>query len=282
MTQALIQNPTNEFEGVYDLTIEQYHSGPGVSRSALMEFKKSPLHYWDKFINPDKPVREKPEIINVKDSLDFGNAAHTFILENREFDRRYCVMPEIDRRTTEGKKIYAEVCKNLNGRELISDSAFSALYNMRKSITRDPFADGLITDALYEHSLYWTDKDTGILCKVRPDIWHQNMVCDLKTAADADGHSFSRSTFSYGYHIQAAMIHEALYNLFGTNMTKFMFIVVEKTRPYAVGVHELDEYALMRGVEEFKDLLHRLKDCREKNLWPSYPRTLIGVPAYYQ
>lgn len=280
--QAAIQVPTNQFHGVYDVTIEQYHSGPGVSRSGLMELKKTPLHYWDKFINPDKPVREKPDVINVKDSLEFGNAAHTYILENREFDRRYSVLPDIDRRTTEGKKIYAEVIKNLNGRELISDSAVDTLVGMSKSINRDDFAKGLITDALYEHSLYWTDKDTGILCKVRPDIWHDNMVCDLKTAAEADGRKFARSVFDYGYHIQAAMIHEALYNIFGKNMTKFMFIVVEKTRPFAVGIHELDEYALMKGVEEFKELLHKLKECTEKNHWPSYGRSLIGVPAYYQ
>lgn len=267
--------------GVYDLTIDQYHAGPGISRSNLMEFKKTPMHYWDKNINPEKQTEEKPEIINIRDALGFGNAVHTYVLEQREFDSRYCVMPKIDRRKKSDAIIYNDLICNLNGKELISEDAFAGLQGIDRSIKKNVFAHNLITDGLYEHSLYWTDKDTGLICKVRPDIWHNNMVCDLKTAADASYRSFQHSVFSYGYHIQCAMIHEALYSLFGQNMTKFFFIAVEKVRPYAVGVYELDEFALQRGVEDFKELLHRLKYCIDNDDWPSYERNIIGVPAYF-
>ncbi|WP_240992189.1 hypothetical protein [Rickettsiella grylli] len=30
---------------MYDLSIEDYHQNPGISRSNLMEFKRSPYHY---------------------------------------------------------------------------------------------------------------------------------------------------------------------------------------------------------------------------------------------
>lgn len=271
-----------QFEpGVYDLSIEQYHNeSPGISRSALMEFKKSPLHYWDKYLNPNKPIQEKPEIITVRDPLGFGNALHTYILEPREFDRRYRLMPKISRATKAGKELYEDLRSDLNGRELICEEAIAELEGMRSSVVNDPFASGLITDGLYEHSIYWIDKDTGILCKVRPDIWHSNMIVDLKTTSDAEYRSFQRSVFSYGYHIQCGMIYEALRSI-GHNITRYFFIAVEKTRPYAVGIYELDEVALERGISDFKELLFRLKDCMDKNHWPGYERSTIGLPAYY-
>lgn len=39
--------------GLYALPIEDYHRDPALSRSGLMEFKRSPYHYWYKYINPD-------------------------------------------------------------------------------------------------------------------------------------------------------------------------------------------------------------------------------------
>ena len=32
--------------GIYSISNEDYHNGPAISRSALMEFRKSPYHYW--------------------------------------------------------------------------------------------------------------------------------------------------------------------------------------------------------------------------------------------
>ena len=32
--------------GMHTISNEVYHQGPAISRSALMEFKRSPYHYW--------------------------------------------------------------------------------------------------------------------------------------------------------------------------------------------------------------------------------------------
>ena len=60
--------------GIHTISNDAYHNGPGISRSGLMEFKRSPYHYWYKYLNP----------YYVEDSATpaqiFGNALHEFIL----------------------------------------------------------------------------------------------------------------------------------------------------------------------------------------------------------
>ncbi|MDQ8040096.1 MAG: hypothetical protein REH83_06790, partial [Rickettsiella sp.] len=43
-------NGRNMEPGIYDISNEAYHQGPGISRSALMKFKRSPYHYWYEYI----------------------------------------------------------------------------------------------------------------------------------------------------------------------------------------------------------------------------------------
>ena len=70
---------------IHDLDINKYHRGPGISRSSLVAFKRSPLHYWHEHINPDY-VRPK-----ATEEMIFGNAVHSFILEQDKFYERYRV-----------------------------------------------------------------------------------------------------------------------------------------------------------------------------------------------
>ncbi len=266
--------------GVHDITIEQYHNGPGVSRSGLETFRRSPLHYWHEYLNPNKPAEDKPEITTRRDALQFGNAFHTYVLEPQEFEKRYMLADKINRSTTVGKKAYQDMLAEKGGRELLCRESFADIVSMNQGIDRSTTARGLIEDGAYEQSLFWTDKDTGMLCKVRPDIWHKNMIVDLKTCANASFREFQRSVYSYGYYIQAAMIHEALFALYGINMMNFIFVAIEKEAPHAVAVYQLDELAIHRGIEDFKKALFEMKQCFDNDRWPSYPDAIITLPAY--
>jgi hypothetical protein len=87
----IIASEKNNKPGIYDLCIEDYHHGPGISRSGLIELKRSPYHYWYRYLNPDY----KPETATLAQIL--GNALHTLILEPNEFEKRYFVMPELNK-----------------------------------------------------------------------------------------------------------------------------------------------------------------------------------------
>lgn len=83
--------------GIYhDLSNEDYHSGPAISKSQLDDIAISPAVYqWKKHAPIDE---EKTQ------ALDMGTALHCILLEPDEFEKRFIVAPEFNRRTTAGKE----------------------------------------------------------------------------------------------------------------------------------------------------------------------------------
>lgn len=266
--------------GVYDISIEEYHSGPGFSRSKLIHFNKSPLHFWHEAFNENKPMQKLADVIKKSNPLEFGNALHTYILEPDDFFNRYICMPKVNRTTKIGKEAYQGFLAQAEGKLIICDETFDEIVKMKKSIDLHQDAKALISDAFYEKSLYWTDPDSGILCKVRPDIWHNNFICDLKTTVSGSLRDFQKSVYAYSYHVQAGMIQEALKHVLGVKMDNFIFVAIEKEAPYAVAVYRLDPLAVSLGVTQFKNILQGIKKCNETNNWPSYPTAVVTVPKW--
>lgn len=267
--------------GVYDISIEEYHSCEGYSRSKLIHFAKSPLHFWHEAFGK-KAQQKTADVIKKANPLEFGNALHTYVLERDSFDDRYIAMPKVNRATTVGKNAYQAFLAQAEGKQIICSEALDELKSMDLSIKMHKDATALISDADYEKSLFWTDPDTGILCKVRPDIWHNNFICDLKTTQSGALRDFQKSVYAYSYHIQAGMIQEALKHVLGVDMQNFIFVAIEKEAPYAVAVYRLDPLAVSLGVARFKNILQGIKTCTETNNWPSYPTEWIGVPRWAQ
>lgn len=263
---------------IYDICIDRYHSGPGISRSSLMEFMKSPYHYWYKQKNPE--IREPVEIIRKTNALEFGNAFHAMILEPEKFKHDYSVMPKVNRATKLGKMEYEKFKKENEHKLIICSESYKELEAMQKAVWSNSDAAGLIPGSLFEQSLYWTDPDSQMLCKVRPDIWQNGFVADLKTCASASPRDFQQAIYKYGYHIQCGMIHEAIFHVTGQRMHDFIFIAVEKEAPYAVAVYKLDEPSLQHGIKQFKDIILNISRCTAENNWPCYPTELISIPSW--
>lgn len=268
------QSIYNKYPGIYDITNEEYHSSNGISRSGIMEFSKTPFHYYSQYINP-KGVEKR-----VTKSLKIGSALHPFVLENSEFMNRYIVIEKRDKRTKDGKQYYDLMEANKGTKELINEEDFQQIKTMYDSLHSNEKIHELITGGKYEKSLYWNDPNTGLLCKCRPDIWQDGFIVDLKTSSNAGYREFQRSMIIYGYHIQCAMIHEAFKNLFNLLITDFVFIVIENTEPYAHAIYQLGSLSIEKSVEIFKNKLFEMKKCFDKNEWPSYKTQIIDLPTY--
>jgi exodeoxyribonuclease VIII len=260
--------------GIYNLSAEDYHQGPGISRSGLMAFKRSPYHYWYKYLNPDY-ITEPSTSAQI-----LGSALHSYVLEPEFFSERYFVLPKFNKRTKSGIERWELMKHEIGSRDILSEDQWQILQTMAARIKVHPLVSQLIEKAEIEQSLYWTDPDTGILCKCRPDILRCNLVCDLKTAQDGSLRAFSRTIYDYGYHIQAAMIQEALMQLRQILIKDFLFLVIEKSAPYVISIYQLDQASLEQGRYEFKSLLTRYQQCLEANEWPPYEIQEISLPRY--
>ena len=85
---------------VFGLSNEEYHAGPGVSKSQLDQIAESPATYiWAK----NAPVDEE----KLK-AFDMGSAIHCLLLEPDEFKDRFIIAPPFNRRTNTGKAEEAE------------------------------------------------------------------------------------------------------------------------------------------------------------------------------
>jgi hypothetical protein len=242
--------------GIHDISIEAYHASDGLSRSALMLFKKSPQHYYNEYLSENKVTR------SATPALLFGDALHTYVLEHDKFFDRYAFD------------------ESYPGKKMIKEDDYFDIVNIAQSLDNDPTAKHLISKAQYEKAIYWQDDDTGILCKCRPDILHGNMICDLKTTNDASEKSFKYSIWKYGYHIQAAMTLDGIYKILGKKIEDFIFIAVEKKAPFVIAVYILDTQSIEKGRDEYKELLVKYKDCLDKNEWPGYRKRYISIPNH--
>jgi hypothetical protein len=259
-------------DGTHTISNEEYHASAGISRSALMQFKRSPYHYQQRYL-VEQTVEEDTAALRI------GNLIHTAVLEPHRFADEYIVAPKFDRRTNAGKFAHSQFQSTLAGRIAVSEDEEAMAYAMASVVHGNDLAAALLDDCVIEESIYFTHKSTGLQCKVRPDAWNGSIVIDLKTTKDACYPAFQRSAFQYGYFLQAGMIYEALRSV-DIVMEKFVFLAIEKKAPYPMAIYTLDDEAIDYGVNQFNSLMEQFANCHEKNKWPGYPLMNLCVPNY--
>lgn len=260
-------------DGVHDITNDQYHAAHGISRSRLMLLDKSPYHYWYEVLSGEAEVRESTPAMLI------GSLFHTLLLEPEKFDREYALMPKMDRRTKQGKEDYDLFVQEAQNKIILTQDQYDKAFVMATQTKKHEIVTTLLDEAVFEQSIFWTDKETGLQFKARPDIWSSKMVVDLKTTGDANIHSFMRSSLNYGYYLQAGMIFEAC-KAIGKPFEMFVTLACEKEAPHVPAVFMMDDEALKFGIAQFQLYKKRLKACYDSDKWPGYPVQELGLPKY--
>lgn len=256
------------------ITPSNYWTHPGVSQSQLRDFARSPMHYHARHVARTAEVAETA-------AMRFGTALHTAVLEPDVYASRY-VTRTWDARTKEGKA--ARDAATARGLIALDDDDADKIASMVASLTAHPLASRILASRTHvEHPIAWECPTTGAACKGRPDahvtIDGRSALVDVKTTEDASPASFARSIATYAYHIQAAHYLAGWCEVMAP-VDAFVFIAIEKSAPYAVGVYELSESTLATGDERRIDLLTRLAECRTADRWPGYEAQTIDLPAW--
>lgn len=265
--------------GIYaGISNDAYHGGAGVSKSGLDVLARSPLHYWAKYLDPNRePTEPTP-------AMRLGTAIHTAVLEPDEFARRHHVAPKVDRRTKDGKTEWeaAVMAAQVAGAELISADDFATCQAIAAQVRQHPTARKVFATGQAEMSCYWTDQETGLLCKCRPDWLSMPLVVDLKSTEDASAQGFQRSAWNYRYWVQAAWYVDGIEQATGQRPEAFIFGAFEKSAPYACAFYFADDALMDMGRQEYRKLLRILADCKAADRWPGYTTDVLplGLPAW--
>lgn len=250
------------------MTEREYNEHPGVRRSDLWKISESPEKYLWAINHPLEPTP----------ALTFGAATHSYILEPDKFNDEYAVAPTVDKRTKAGKEAWERFCADNAGKTVISEDDFRTMTDMRSALMQNPIAKNLIYGkGMTETPIFWKDADTGEKCKAKLDrlvmLDMRWVVVDYKTAKSAQTDQFVRSMLSYGYHLQCAMYTEAVLDLLKTDYRPdFIFVVQEKTEPYAVNVIRVgaDSEVMLYGIDTFRELIGTLHQCKLTDFYPGY------------
>lgn len=268
----MFHDPTKGFTWFnQDMTNEDYHAHDGVSRSGIVEFLKSPYHFHERYIKKSYDGKRDVSAINI------GSALHTLALEPEKFKSEFAIEPNYDARTKEGKAIRDNFKESAGNRIIIDANDFNTAELMAANLNSTQ--KELLKNLAVENSFFWTDPHTGIIAKCRPDAYCADYIVDIKTTRSANPHSFQRSIVDYGYHIQAGMMKEGL-RAHGIDIQKFIFIIIENTAPYATATYILDDFAINKGIEIYKNCLLKMRECIISDAWPSYDTQVISLPAW--
>jgi hypothetical protein len=262
-------------QGVFqDITNEAYHSGPGLSSSGVIRLKQSPSHYWEYKNNPPTQTT----------AMKLGTAFHTLILEPESFRKNYAILKDFgDCRKVENKAAKAAFIAENENKLLLTQEEHENLLKMESALRSHKLAARLLTGGKAEQSVFWTDNETQVLCKCRPDFLRSDgIVIDLKTSDDASLPQFQKSISKFQYHIQSAFYLDGISQALNEPLTDFIHVVVEKNPPYGVGIYTLDDGSLNKAREEIRDLLKLFSECLNKNQWPGYIEEIqnISIPAW--
>lgn len=257
-----------------------YHAHPAISKSHLDQVARSPLHYWARYLDPNRvPTEPTP-------AMAIGTAVHTHVLELDQWDARYAIAPEsIDRRTKMGKAEWEVFTTAATGRTVLSRADAELVMRMGHAVYSHPAAAMLLgLPGKTETTHMWDDAATGLQCKCRPD-WltdDGSLIIDLKTTEDASPAGFRKSIANWRYHVQAAWYLNGIEQATGTRPNQFIFICVEKKAPFAVAVYAADAEMIQIGNEAAARDLDVLATCKAAGAWPGYSDQIetINLPSW--
>ena len=238
----------------------EFLDGRPLSKTSLMEFRKSPAHYMYYLTAPKV----------VTPAYVLGGLIDCLVLTPELFERRYVVAPPINKMTKDGKAEWAKFKADNIGKTIITPDILQQASNVRDALLTNPKSSEYIHQmTTVQRQLKWEDKATGLpfIAYTDMDGTEPDLLGELKTTNDASPESFARDAFKFGYHIQMALYMEA----FRRKLYRFprpVFIVAEKEAPYGVAVYDkVDPAFLKLGTQEVTKLREAFLHCMKNKLF---------------
>lgn len=263
--------------GVYtadELSLEQYHADivPGGSLSSSGARKllppSCPAQFRYEQQHPQAPKKE----------FDIGHAAHKLVLGDGP------ELVEVKAKRWDSLTTKAEVRAIRDaGKIPLKTAELEQVEAMADAIRQHPVAGPLFAPGTGtpEQSLFWSDPDTGVTCRARPD-WLKDLpdltVCtDYKSAADASPEGFSKAIADRGYHMQDPWYIDGIQVALG-KPARFIFVVQSKTAPYLITVRELSEADRAIGRAKNQRALRIYAECERTGVWPDWTGPVTDIP----
>jgi len=137
-------------------------------------------------------------------------------------------------------------------------------------------AGGLLQGGVAEQAFFSEFDGIPVKCKADYYIESAGVVIDLKTTKSIK--DFKKSILDYGYGTQSAFYLDVLRSL-EKPAQRFIFILVETSKPYMVSVQEMQIESIEEGRTIYSEYLQTWKDYKENQIVNVVKTT--GYPEWY-
>lgn len=292
-------------DGIHtDVTIEEYHENRTHISATQIKYARQSLRHFNWYRNGKIKVENKSQ-------FQFGNAFELALLAQEEYPQKVAVIPDNDfvaavmaekpeiiqpRSTKRYKALYEDFVTANTGKYLIQETgpeSFECIEEMLSSCYQDKVIQGLIKNTEYQLSLFWTDPETGIRLKTRPDFCKRkkNVIVNVKTTIDGSPAGFSKELAKWSYPLQATIeIRGAIATGLMETVDNYFWLVVEKEPPFNACIYEFTQDDRNANDLELSYILSRLKKAEEQNLYPGYTENALNefgiltaqIPQWYK
>ena len=248
-----------------DISIDDYHSGEGISASQLKKAVKSTAHF---FV-------EEPKEKEQKSCFNMGHAFEDMLLEGGELDDKYWIFdpekrphPETTFNNKENKTWKIVQFEKNEDKIVITEKELIDLKGMLKSCQSERIQAAIKGDIIKQGSGYWIDKESGLLLKTRPDVIkkraeHSVFILDVKTAEDSNPEAFAKSFAKFLYGIQCATQVDGIEKTLGVEVAYYYYLVVEKKAPYNAQIYTVNPVDIDTHRAIYKKLCMNIKEAKE-------------------
>jgi hypothetical protein len=261
--------------GLFEVPIDVYHAGPGVSSSGLKELLKSPAHFRASIERKRKPSA----------AMRLGTLAHMRLLEPMVYERTTIVARDArvahpgngnTKAIKEAREVFdANFSQEANGRDVITQAESDAVEAIARAAQANRLAASILGKGVTEISVFWVDAETGVLCKARADLLTGGTIFDLKTCWSARPKDFQKAVKDYRYDLSAAFYMEGFSTVMPIN--NFAWLAIETDAPYAMGFYACDQDLMNAGRTDYQKALKVFAECEKSGVWGGYPEAFINL-----
>ena len=209
------------------------------------------------------------------DALEFGILAHVARYEPRRLETDFAARPTKDDGTLhrKGSKVYEAWAAENAGKRDVSPQNLETACAIARVVAESPATGKLdrLRVVAREQSIVWTDAETGLLLKIRPDrilerldgTWVDE---DLKTTTDVTPRAFRAQCFRFAYFDRCAFYLDGLEALTG-QPARCVLVAVTKEPPFQVAAYEPRAQWIDEARHRNRALLREVARCFETNDW---------------
>lgn len=262
-------------------TTADYHADTThITSSMLKLFSSSPFEFYSTFILGTMPRKASTAQMNL------GTICHAMLLDKKTIDE-VCIEYPYSCFADGGRlnsKRASEFAVRVSPLIAVKPEMIPTIKRIIESARQSAF--GTLLDVHADCAKFETRLEAvieGVPCKCRPDlhiVLDEQVICpDLKFTATYKPKDFERTARRLGYAIQQAhytAILEQVYN----RPVSFTFWLGETVPPYRFGNRDYDFRSIEIARDNHRDLLRRLKRCRESGDWSDNFQTEMSIAPW--